>query len=61
MKKKLVLVLDVELDKNVDLQNLANTFAQAIQTVDQVDLHNAVLFDDDESSADKWVAELKKS
>lgn len=60
MKKKLVLVLDVELDKNVDMQNLANTITQAVLTVDQVDLHNAVLFDDDESSADKWVAEMKK-
>ena len=59
MKKKLVLVLDVELDKNVDMQNLTDTITQAIQTVDQVELHNAVLFDDDESSADKWVAEMK--
>lgn len=60
MKKKLVLVLDVELDKKLDMQDLTDTITQAIQTVDKIELQDLVLFDDDESNADKWVAKIQK-
>lgn len=60
MKKKLVLVLDVEMNKNVDMQILADVMSQAIQTVDDVVLHNLVLFDNDENSSDKLIADIKK-
>ncbi|MDF2680347.1 MAG: hypothetical protein K0R47_1537 [Brevibacillus sp.] len=61
MKKKIVLVLDVDVNQNVDMQVLADTMSKAIGTVEEIVLHDVVLFDNDESSADKWVANLEKS
>ncbi|MET3290066.1 hypothetical protein EDM56_19000 [Brevibacillus fluminis] len=60
MKKKLVLVLDVELDKQVDMQQLTDKFSSVIQTVDEVELKDLVLFDNDETSADKLIAKINK-
>ncbi|KQL48416.1 hypothetical protein [Brevibacillus choshinensis] len=61
MKKKMVLVLDVDVNQDVDMQVLADAMSKAIGTVDEIVLHDVVLFDNDESSADKWVANLEKS
>ncbi|MGO0060558.1 hypothetical protein ACTID9_11215 [Brevibacillus fluminis] len=60
MKKKLVLVLDVEMDKKVDMQQLTDKFSSVIQTVDEVELKDLVLFDNDETSADKLIANINK-
>lgn len=59
MKKKIVLVLDVDVDKNVDMQGLADALSKSIQSVDDIALHDLVLFDNDESSADKLIAKIK--
>lgn len=59
MKKKMVLVLDVEVNQNVDMQSMADALSKAIQTVDNIVLHDLVLFDNDESSADTLVAKIK--
>ncbi|QRG69025.1 hypothetical protein [Brevibacillus choshinensis] len=61
MKKKMVLVLDVEVNQNVDMQVLADEMTKALGTVEDIVLHDVVLFDNDESSADKWVANLDVS
>ncbi len=61
MKKKMVLVLDVEVNQNVDMQVLADEMTKALGTVEGIVLHDVVLFDNDESSADKWVANLDVS
>lgn len=61
MKKKMVLVLDVDVNQDVDMQVLADAMSKAIGTVDEIELHDVVLFDNDESSEDKWVANLEKS
>ncbi|RDF39948.1 hypothetical protein DWA20_21590 [Acinetobacter baumannii] len=58
MKKKMGLVLDVEVKPDVDMQVLADEMTKAIGTVEDIVLHEVVLFDNDESSADKWVANL---
>ncbi|WNC16316.1 hypothetical protein [Brevibacillus brevis] len=59
MKKKMVLVLDVEVSQSADMQTLADEMAKAIGAVDAIALHEVILFDNDESSADKWVANLE--
>lgn len=59
MKKKMVLVLDVEVSQSADMQTLADEMAKAIGSVDAIALHEVILFDNDESSADKWVANLE--
>ena len=61
MKKKMVLVLDVEVKQDADMQGLADAMSKAIRSVDDLKLHEVILFDNDESSADKWVANLEKS
>ncbi|MFD2370062.1 hypothetical protein ACFSO0_08800 [Brevibacillus sp. GCM10020057] len=43
------------------MQQLADEMSRAIGAVDGIKLHEVVLFDNDESSADKWVAKLEKS
>lgn len=60
VKKKLVLVLDVEMDKKVDMQQLTDKFSSVIQSVDEVELKDLVLFDNDETSADKLIANINK-
>lgn len=59
MKKKIVLVLDVEMQPNADMQGTADAMSKAIQSVDDLILHEFVMFDNDETSADKWVASVK--
>ncbi|MDR7314675.1 hypothetical protein [Brevibacillus nitrificans] len=61
MKKKMVLVLDVEVKQDVDMQKLADEMSKAISSVVEIKLQDVVLFDNDESSADKWVANLEVS
>lgn len=61
MKKKMVLVLDAEVKQGVDMQMLADEMSRAIGAVDGLALHEVVLFDNDESSADQWVARLEQS
>ena len=58
MKKKMVLVLDVEVNQDIDMQKLADEMSKAISTVSEIKLQDVVLFDNDESSADKWVADM---
>ncbi|MFS0553017.1 hypothetical protein [Brevibacillus sp. 179-C9.3 HS] len=60
MKKKLVLVLDVEKTDKVDMQELADSMSAAIQTVDGIVLHDLVMFDNDENNADKLIANIRK-
>jgi hypothetical protein len=60
VKKKLVLVLDVELENKVDMQQLTNELSHAIQSVGEVVLHNLVMFDNDETSADKLIADMNR-
>ncbi|KZE53146.1 hypothetical protein AV540_08815 [Brevibacillus parabrevis] len=60
MKKKLVLVLDVEKAEKIDMQQLADSMSQAIQKVDGIVLHDLVMFDNDENNADKLIANMKK-
>ncbi|GEB30975.1 MULTISPECIES: hypothetical protein [Brevibacillus] len=60
MKKKLVLVLDVEKAEKIDMQQLADSMSQAIQNVDGIVLHDLVMFDNDENNADKLIANMKK-
>lgn len=60
MKRKMVLVLDVETTRNVDMQEMADDLSQAIQGMDDLVLHKLVLFDNDENNADTLVANVKK-
>lgn len=60
MKKKLVLVLDVEKAEKIDMQQLADSMSQAIQNVDGIVLHDLVMFDNDENNSDKLIANMKK-
>ncbi|MGN7470258.1 hypothetical protein [Brevibacillus sp. SAFN-007a] len=60
MKKKLVLVLDVEKADKIDMQKLADAMSDAIQTVEGIVLHDLVMFDNDENNADKLIANVKK-
>ncbi|MDR4999386.1 hypothetical protein [Brevibacillus parabrevis] len=60
MKKKLVLVLDVEKAEKIDMQQLADSMSQAIQNVDGIVLHDLVMFDNDENNADKLIANMKQ-
>lgn len=60
MKKKLVLVLDVEKADKTDMQKLADSLSDAIQTVEGIVLHDLVMFDNDENNADKLIANVKK-
>ncbi|MGZ0049783.1 hypothetical protein [Brevibacillus gelatini] len=60
MKKKLVLVLDVEKADKIDMQKLADSLSDAIQTVEGIVLHDLVMFDNDENNADKLIANVKK-
>ena len=60
MKKKLVLVLDVEKAEKIDMQQLADSMSQAIQNVDGIVLHDLVMFDNNENNADKLIANMKK-
>lgn len=61
MKKKIVLVLDAEINGKVDMQDLTDTMSQAIQTVEGIVVHDLVVFDNDENSSDKLSANLKKT
>jgi hypothetical protein len=38
---------------------LADALSKSIQSVDDIALHDLVLFDNDESSADKLIAKIK--
>ncbi|ELK40256.1 hypothetical protein BAG01nite_06510 [Brevibacillus agri] len=58
--KKLVLVLDVEKADKIDMQKLADSMSEAIQTVEGIVLHDLVMFDNDENNADKLIANVKK-
>ncbi|EJL47047.1 hypothetical protein P4U99_09105 [Brevibacillus agri] len=60
MMKKLVLVLDVEKADKIDMQKLADSMSEAIQTVEGIVLHDLVMFDNDENNADKLIANVKK-
>ncbi|OUQ87960.1 hypothetical protein [Brevibacillus brevis] len=60
MKKKLVLVLDVEVEDKADMQQLADSMSTAIQSVDGIALQDLVMFDNDENNADKLIANIKK-
>lgn len=60
MKKKLVLVLDVEVADKADMQLLADSMSTAIQSVDGIVLQDLVMFDNDENNADKLIANIKK-
>ncbi|BAH44577.1 MULTISPECIES: hypothetical protein [Bacillales] len=60
MKKKLVLVLDVEVADKADMQQLADSMSTAIQSVDGIALQDLVMFDNDENNADKLIANIKK-
>lgn len=60
MKKKLVLVLDVEIADKADMQQLADSMSTAIQSVDGIALQDLVMFDNDENNADKLIANIKK-
>ncbi|GAB1529194.1 MULTISPECIES: hypothetical protein [Brevibacillus] len=60
MKKKLVLVLDVEVADKADMQQLADSMSTAIQSVDGIVLQDLVMFDNDENNADKLIANIKK-
>ncbi|WP_309520763.1 hypothetical protein [Brevibacillus agri] len=58
--KKLVLVLDVEKADKIEMQKLADSMSEAIQTVEGIVLHDLVMFDNDENNADKLIANVKK-
>ncbi|MFF0825796.1 hypothetical protein ACFYU8_06785 [Brevibacillus sp. NPDC003359] len=60
MKKKLVLVLDVEVADKADMQELADSLSTAIQSVEGIALQDLVMFDNDENNADKLIANIKK-
>ncbi|WP_309478684.1 hypothetical protein [Brevibacillus agri] len=60
MMKKLVLVLDVEKADKIEMQKLADSMSEAIQTVEGIVLHDLVMFDNDENNADKLIANVKK-
>ncbi|MED1785239.1 hypothetical protein P4V43_25795 [Brevibacillus fortis] len=60
MKKKLVLVLDVEIADKADMQELADSMSTAIQSVEGIALQDLVMFDNDENNADKLIANIKK-
>ncbi|AWX56947.1 hypothetical protein ABE237_14490 [Brevibacillus formosus] len=60
MKKKLVLVLDVEVADKADMQQLADSMSTAIQSVEGIALQDLVMFDNDENNADKLIANIKK-
>ncbi|MBY0087193.1 hypothetical protein HP567_020575 [Brevibacillus sp. M2.1A] len=60
MKKKLVLVLDVEIADKADMQQLADSMSTAIQSVEGIALQDLVMFDNDENNADKLIANIKK-
>lgn len=60
MKKKLVLVLDVEKTDKVDMQELADSMSTALQSVEGIVIHDLVMFDNDENNADKLIANIKK-
>ncbi|ASJ54457.1 hypothetical protein BP422_13365 [Brevibacillus formosus] len=60
MKKKLVLVLDVEISDKADMQQLADSMSTAIQSVEGIALQDLVMFDNDENNADKLIANIKK-
>ncbi|NRR01150.1 hypothetical protein HP570_02745 [Brevibacillus sp. RS1.1] len=60
MKKKLVLVLDVEVADKADMQQLVDSMSTAIQSVDGIVLQDLVMFDNDENNADKLIANIKK-
>ncbi|TQK74916.1 hypothetical protein FB479_101527 [Brevibacillus sp. AG162] len=60
MKKKLVLVLDVEIADKADMQQLADSMSTAIQSVEGIELQDLVMFDNDENNADKLIANIKK-
>ncbi|CAM3620581.1 hypothetical protein EDM52_20025 [Brevibacillus invocatus] len=59
MKKKIVLVLDVDIKQNADMQGMADAMSKAIQSVDDIVLHELVMIDNDETSADKLIASVK--
>ncbi|TKI54917.1 hypothetical protein E8L90_05335 [Brevibacillus antibioticus] len=60
MKKKLVLVLDVEVADKADMQQLADSMSTAIQSVEGIELQDLVMFDNDENNADKLIANIRK-
>ncbi|HZG17295.1 MAG TPA: hypothetical protein VE710_20125 [Candidatus Bathyarchaeia archaeon] len=60
MKKKMVLVLDVDVNDKVDMQELTNKMSQAIQTVEGIVVHDFVMFDNDENSSDRLTVNLKR-
>ncbi|MFC8683554.1 hypothetical protein ACFU8X_20435 [Brevibacillus porteri] len=60
MKKKLVLVLDVEIADKADMQQLADSMSTAIQSVEGIALQDLVMFDNDENNADKLIANIRK-
>ncbi|MGF9907462.1 hypothetical protein [Brevibacillus porteri] len=60
MKKKLVLVLDVEIAEKADMQQLADSMSTAIQSVEGIALQDLVMFDNDENNADKLIANIRK-
>ncbi|MBW5467576.1 hypothetical protein GPJ61_06775 [Brevibacillus formosus] len=60
MKKRLVLVLDVEVADKADMQQLADSMSTAIQSVEGIALQDLVMFDNDENNADKLIANIKK-
>ncbi|MGG4453629.1 hypothetical protein [Brevibacillus porteri] len=60
MKKKLVLVLDVEIADKADMQQLADSMSTAIQSVEGIALKDLVMFDNDENNADKLIANIRK-
>ena len=60
MKKKLVLVVDVEIADKADMQQLADSMSTAIQSVEGIALQDLVMFDNDENNADKLIANIKK-
>lgn len=60
MKKKLVLVLDVEIADKADMQQLADSMSTVIQSVEGIALQDLVMFDNDENNADKLIANIKK-
>lgn len=59
MRKKMVLVLDVDVNDKLDLQELTDKMSVAIQTVDGIVVHDFVMFDNDENSSDRISANLK--
>jgi len=60
MKKKMVLVLDVDVNDKVDMQELTNKMSQVIQTVEGIVVHDFVMFDNDENSSDRLTVNLKR-